>query len=280
MAQKNNATKDEHFIPQFYLRQFSPNGIRIYQYNKLEQKTSKLVPIDSICFIKNLYEFRQEDGSIFNQNLIENTLKLFEGEITEIIKAIKSRVDCVDSFYSLRFLSDKEQAFLIFFMAIQIIRDPEILKIMESTAMEHFGNKISKNGAHNLALMMGLPIYKELNLEEKNILNHILTMFGDKSFQIAVAKKDLILTSDNPIILRGTNEYNMPKEIVFPLTSRIVLHMKSIELTESDRINRLVVMADEFVTRINQETVMHARKWVYSKSKMTEFQFNKWLLKE
>lgn len=280
MTQKNKPTKDEHFIPQFYLRQFSPDGIRIYQYNKLTKKSSKLVPINSICFMKNLYEFKREDETIVLQNLIENTLKLFEGKISEIIEAIKSRVDCEDSFYTLYFLSDEEQAFLIFFMAIQILRDPEILKLMKATAMECFGDMISEKEAHNLALMLALPIYKELNREEKNALNPILEMFEDKSIQVAVAKKDLILTSDNPILLHGTGKNNIPIEIIFPLTSKIVIYMKSINLTEPERVNRLVSMTNDFATCINQETVLHSRKWVYSKTKISESQINVLMQKE
>lgn len=81
MSQNGNFTKNEHYIPRFYLRFFSPNEKQIYQYKIGSHETSKPVSINSICNEEHLYELRNESSEFICRNAIENTLNNYEWRI-------------------------------------------------------------------------------------------------------------------------------------------------------------------------------------------------------
>ena len=71
---KNKPTVKEHYIPQFYLKNFSFDKKNIYQFDILKGKQiENPVLIRKICFEKNLYEFKNEKGEFENRNLIEKS---------------------------------------------------------------------------------------------------------------------------------------------------------------------------------------------------------------
>ena len=92
-------TKDEHYIPVFYLKQFSPDGDNIYQYDALNNIVSPdVVPIKSICYKKNLYEFKNDSGEYVERNIIENSLRDYEAEFANTITRIKANAKNKDNY--------------------------------------------------------------------------------------------------------------------------------------------------------------------------------------
>lgn len=90
MAQ-NKPTTDEHYIPQCYLKQFSSDGERIYQYDVLSGKQTPVpVPTKSVCYQKHLYEFRDSSGAFAYRNLIEKSFGIYEGEFAKTFRSIIS----------------------------------------------------------------------------------------------------------------------------------------------------------------------------------------------
>lgn len=280
MPHKNKPTEDEHFIPKFYLRMFSPdsNGKRVYSYDKSTNQTSKLVPIDSICFEKNIYELRDDNNDIVFCNTIEKSLSEIEAQTDKVIKAIKQKTENEENFYIHDFLSDEEIIYIVRFMFFQLWRDPDTLNNLKGTIRGIYGEKLPDNLVNNFALGLGLPVLKDYSQSEKKILNPIFKIFQDKSYQIAVAKDNLVWTCDNPVILLGPNEHT-PMEILFPLTPKIVLYMKPIELTEPQRYNRMVQMTDEFLNCINLEVLLHSKRWVISRKEITPIDVANLILK-
>lgn len=276
MSNNDKPTVNQHYIPQFYLKQFSENGKQIYQYNTQTGATSTLVPIRSICCEKNLYEFQDKNKMPIHTNLIENILMRYEGVFSETIESIKSKASYEENFDTQCFLSSREKALLIFFLSCQILRNPEVINAAKETALEVFGEAISDNSAHNLALKYCLPIYKELNSNNKNLLNSTIRLFEDMSFQIAITDKDQILTSDNAIILHGYNFQTKLEEAFFPLSPKIVLFMKPFQKTKKECKNRLVYMDSDDIKYINRHIVKHCKKWIYSKTTLTDKQI-KWI---
>ena len=87
MAQ-NKPTTDEHYIPQCYLKQFSSDGERIYQYDVLSGKQTPVpVPTKSVCYQKHLYEFRDSSGAFAYRNLIEKSFGIYEGEFAKTFRS-------------------------------------------------------------------------------------------------------------------------------------------------------------------------------------------------
>ena len=78
-------TKKQHYVPQTYLRGFSPDSTYIYEYNLKQGKPiPEPVSIESICREKFLYEFRDNDGEFIWINALEEILGDIEGKFAEL----------------------------------------------------------------------------------------------------------------------------------------------------------------------------------------------------
>lgn len=265
-------TKREHYIPQFYLKNFSPDNKRIWQYQINSNTAAKLVPIESICHEKNLYEFKNEDGSIIEKNLIESRLSALEGCFSNVIKSIMSKASHIENFRTQCFLTEEEKFFLILFVATLILRSPTALNIGSEVAKELLGEQISDIKATNLSLNTFLPIYKHVNPEEHTFFNSVINSFENMAFQILSVKSDCFLTCDYPVALYGENGFHDIEEIFFPLTPRLLLFMAPQKKLEKGFRNRLVDLSPCFVDSINDAIIFHCNNWVFSANKFTNDQ--------
>lgn len=276
MPKNDKPTAKQHYIPQFYLKQFSADGKRVYQYNIQSDCKSTFVPITSICFEKNLYEFQNDSKKPVQINSIENKLAKYEAIFSETIKSIKSKTSNKENFYTRCFLSENEKASLIFFLTIQILRTPEILNMAQETALKCFKG-ISNSTAYNVALNTCLPVYKKLSLDEKNIFNTIIRSFENMSFQIGITSyNSRIITSDRPVILYGDCKLFKYDEAIFPLSSKILLCMKRLEETDHGYRNRLIPLKSDYIEYVNKQIAAHCKEWIYSEKELTNVQI-KWI---
>lgn len=277
---KQKPTSDEHFIPQFYLKQFSPDGEHVYQFDVLSGiQTPVPVPTKSICYQKNLYEFQNENGDFLHQNLLERLLSKYEGQFAEVFGSIQKKASSKGGFLTPEFLSDKEIAMLSFFLSTMIARKPEILQAGREVAKEIFGDTISDYIAKNISLLMLLPLFKEINPNDKNVLIKIMGFFEDMSFQIGVSKQLVFWTSDNPITLYGKIPPVKPDEVILPLSPCLVLYMKPYKITKPECDNRLVELRERDVEFVNHSTATHCQRWIYSHSPLSEKQ-KKWIAEQ
>lgn len=118
-------TKKQHFVPRMILKHHTYFQIPmrkpiIYQYDK-EKDICRTVDIYDICRKDNLYEFRNEDGSIkeSTRNAIENTLSWYESSWDKIFNKILSHQE----------LTETDFAFLYLLFAVQILRLPDVQKV-------------------------------------------------------------------------------------------------------------------------------------------------------
>ncbi len=84
-----NVTKNQHYVPQVYLRGFSkdyepgikvPEKGRVYGYDLINRFQSLDVPIESVCRETYLYEIKNDDGFIISPNYIEKALGRMESQ--------------------------------------------------------------------------------------------------------------------------------------------------------------------------------------------------------
>lgn len=270
---KQNPTRAQHYIPQFYLKHFSPDSKRIYQYNvRAGKQTPVSVPINSICFEKNLYEFQDSEGKIVKQNLLEKRLSVFEGMFAQAFRSIITKTNDPLCLFSNCFLTPQEQASLIVFISTLILRHPIILNAGIETAKESIGNGIQQYQAKNLTLQMCLPLYRKISIDEKNIFNEIISWFEEMSFQVYVSSKDVFFTSDHPVVIIGSHSPHHIEELFLPITPRIMLHMMPEADTPEFYRNRMLSLTNKALKIICQEYSAHCNNWVYSKAPLTEQQ--------
>ena len=85
-------TKRQHFVPQFYLRQFTDKTGKLHCYRKKEKKTFSAHPAD-ICFKNYGYEIENPSGNtrFLLPNEIEKLFATLEGEYSQVLRSVVSK---------------------------------------------------------------------------------------------------------------------------------------------------------------------------------------------
>ncbi|MBQ3946402.1 MAG: DUF4238 domain-containing protein, partial [Alphaproteobacteria bacterium] len=85
-------TTDEHFVPKFYLQNFTNDSGQVWVYDRLNKKRFSQIP-DNICYKKDLYETKAEGmnpalGEYVLRNQLENIFCQYEGAWSKLIKQV------------------------------------------------------------------------------------------------------------------------------------------------------------------------------------------------
>ncbi|RHQ88520.1 DUF4238 domain-containing protein [Clostridium sp. AF21-20LB] len=111
-------TKNQHYIPQVYLRGFSPEyekgsksypnsryTIYCYDLNVKKQKYES-VPIKSICYIKYLYEVTGHSGEIVLPNYLEHFFAGIEKMFSDFRSGLERKAFIEDNYRTNCFLTN------------------------------------------------------------------------------------------------------------------------------------------------------------------------------
>ena len=122
MQKKSNLTKKQHYIPQVYLRGFSPEYISsemkkigkekytIYVYD-MKKQLEKSVPIKSICYENNLYEMVGEKGDVVLPNFLERCFSILEEMFGKYRASLEKKVFQKENYRTKCFLKKKKKCF-------------------------------------------------------------------------------------------------------------------------------------------------------------------------
>lgn len=240
MSKNDVMTKNQHYIPQVYLRGFSPEyekgsksypnsryTIYCYDLNVKKQKYES-VPIKSICYIKYLYEVTGHSGEIVLPDYLEHFFAGIEKMFSDFRSGLERKAFIEDNYRTNCFLTNDEKVFWVTYIIIQILRTPQILEIAESLSIETWGDNVSSKQAKNIARKFCLPFFKEID-ESSNevfIINALFEPMKNMSFGVGIDRSKSIITSDKPIYVCGSDfpceEYD---KIIFPVSSELCLFL-------------------------------------------------------
>lgn len=240
MSQGRNITKKQHYIPQVYLRGFSPEylikekGIShekytIYCHDLTEDKQlQKPIPIKSVCYCNFLYEVTGHDGEIVLPNHLEKFFSIIENMFGEYRHKLENKVFIENNYKTKCFLKSEEKAFWITYILLQLLRLPQILKEAVNLGIEIWGNEINEKQANNIARMVCLPFFKEIKIDNREavLFNSLLEPMCNMSFGVGVDISGRIITADKPVYVYSKElrckEY---EKIIFPISSQICLFL-------------------------------------------------------
>lgn len=245
MPKGSNITKKQHYIPQVYLRGFSP------EYHEKGRDASKhtifcydltgrnsfmdAVPIRTICYEENLYEVTDSAANVVFPNRLERFFAEFERRFGIYRQKLETKVFIEDKYTTSRFLTSEEKDFWIVYILIQILRLPQVLKLAEEVSAKIWKNQIDTNQSKNIARTSCLPFFKKLEEDSKEgeIIKILFEPMKDMSLGVGVDRQARIITADNPVYVEvekfPCKEY---KKVIFPITSEICLF-----LLEEDKEN-------------------------------------------
>ena len=233
-----NYTVKQHYIPQVYLRGFSPdyekakNGIidasqcRIFFYDIEKQFQSTAIPISTVCYEKNLYEVTDKDGEIIARNHIEKVLSRFEAKFSEYRDMIEKKAFLSENYKSNMFLKYEERVFWATYITIQLLRMPRVIKLAEQTCKEVYGDIVTANQARNISREWCTPFFRELSADspETKLFATFFEPMENMAFGVFADVEGRIVTSDKTVYMHTTKfpccEY---EKIIFPISSKLCL---------------------------------------------------------
>lgn len=240
MSKGSDITKKQHYIPQVYLRGFSPeykrnNGdLPLSRYTifchdlTVKDQIKKAIPVKSICYSENLYEVTDCEGKIVLGNRLERFFSELEKMFGNYRHELERKAFIEDNYRTKCFLTSEEKVFWVAYILIQILRLPQILDLAERTSLEILGKQININQAQNIAKRFCLPFFEEMkeDSQETAVFNALFNLMKNMSFAVGVDKRARIITSDKPVYIYS-KEYPCEEyeRIIFPITSEICLFM-------------------------------------------------------
>ena len=284
MEEKDLEKKRQHFVPQVYLRGFSPeykvlNGSQvsnekytIYAYDLIKKAydSEGPVPIPSICAKKYLYEIYGEDGKIIFPNWLENYFGMFEVMFGDFRSDLERKI-FKDNLVTNLF-TNKEKVFWVTFIAIHLLRNLYVLTETEVAIKETMNMNLSGKEIKSLARTLCLPFFQELseNSIEAKILESIITPMLNMEFVVGVDYSNQLITSDKGVSVIAkefpAKEYD---EIIFPITSSICLFLLGNENKDAHKDNTLFELSEAGKMHVSTNVIVDAYKKIYSNHKFS-----------
>ena len=297
----------DHYVPQFYLRNFeiknpiSPiQSKHIYQYER--KKVPKAVAIKKVAQELNFDTFEETEEGL-DANTYNKLLKASEDISPSIISEILH-----NSVFS---ISDKHKEALSWFIALLIIRTPTAHQFLKKDIL-NFYETILQPKIQRDCVFSKQEIYKRLRLEQPDILDEevedVIKLFLEKSFTwefqdndnnkaylrgFGVANLDFVvndlmsknwhlleieddssfITSDNPVsilfprIETSQNRSYCDCPIFLPISSKKAFYIHQYKFA-----GKTVLINENQVSYFLRETIKHADTYLYSNTKSVELQ--------
>lgn len=275
-------THHQHFVPQFYLRQFgtkTPHKKRIHEFQRLpkydyiiEEWTKsngwKKQNIYDVCAEECLYEF---DNGQTLPNHIEHCLgiieTLYNNSMTQFLNTIVIRYNCN--------LMDIERSILEFWMSLQIMRHPLIIKftkayISQTNNLSALTDTQIKNGVLSAIFnALLVPAGEKIKKNNTFIQDGIRSLFEKMHCTIYVSRSLQFVTSSFPITVLQCIDPSkalytdltqiIANTIIFSLSPSVCLEF---HLKNHDN-EKIIIASDDIVKDINYKIINFAKNKEY-----------------
>ena len=234
MSEKQNTT-DEHFVPKFYLQNFTDNNGQVWVYDRVNKKLFSQIP-NNICYKKDLYETKAEGmnpvlGDYILRNQLEHSFRDYEGEWSTLLKKVLSTCRLnVDRNALICNTEQKRQ--LAEFVSNLILRNPSTMDYAELDEISAAKQLEETKAVEHLFNLLGFGSIDSV-LRFINKSNHFNDEFGTQRLLAdELLKMDMcfiyneandFVTSCYPVFYgMRENEYTIT-DVIVPLSTDVLL---------------------------------------------------------
>ncbi len=278
---KNNPTSREHYVPKAYLNGFASENKRLYFYDLNTRLHSNImIDVDTICFQRNLYEYKDKNNEIILTNRIEKVLAAMERRLNRYRTSIREQIKVVDP-HTHSFLTEDEIAYWITYITFQMFRLPKMIDEVTNVLQEIIPPNGDANMHRNTALNLLLPFLKPL--EPDSIETRFFSMFYEGFYSmkhtIAYDEKHRLFTSDCPVYTYAPTWYAPNKRIsnceklIFPIDESLCFIFSR---TEKYPDNGIFLIDDREYESICKSIAYAAEDKLFTKRKFTR-QEKEWI---
>ncbi len=279
---KMTKTKQQHYVPQFYLRNFADAGGRLFAYDKSADK-SFATNVRDVAGQRYFYDVSELDHVTGLSQTIEKHFQMIEGDAAPFFAGLLDAL-AAGSFTS---ISPEQRSHISFYLANQIVRTKEFRKqtveihlkayheiLMRSVAVEPpewkdvpFNVKLREGG--EAAIHAETILDKDFVLKLADILHNHIWIVGINRTPMS------FYTSDHPIARHAHVEHpffgmsgyaSRGIEVAYPLSPRFLLSMceRTFFADFADKDGQtLDLAADDNITYYNAEQVFSSDRFLY-----------------
>jgi hypothetical protein len=292
--QENKAAKNQHYVPQFYLKYFADND-KLYVFDKINKK-SFLTNVRNIASENYFYDLPLE---LISDDMKDEFSAVDKQELEKVMASIeyycKNNFDSlITSFvlgnpkrlYDMDILTDDLRSEMAFFMATQVLRTKEFREFIvefhekfNKVLIDRIGpKKIESYSPEAFRLKVKKEIEPVLHaqfLADNKTIDEIALILAKHIWIIGVNNTGMsFYTSDNPIVRRGHKKdkfmsYNglasQGVEICYPINSQLILILYERTYFEkaSSSENRFVRLNTQAVQYYNSLQVIQSYRQLY-----------------
>jgi hypothetical protein len=272
-------TKNQHYVSQFYLKGFSPDGTTVYGFDKSSKKSFK-THLRNVAAERFFYDIPPHSVSSGDPQGVEKTLSAWEGLYAPAIRVLIDEVVQTGRFTP--GWSERNQI-IAHFLVIQYIRTREFrnsfgsmiaqLSFVRSRLMAKRGETVvSKNPIEPIPHDMPSLAHARCMFDE-SFIEWITGIFLGHVWLIGDNQTDHHLyTSDAPISISSTMPHghtgfgSRGVEIALPLCSRFMLFLCErnwFTQTQSGSDGDVVILDDAMVKHYNGRHVCQCLRQIY-----------------
>lgn len=271
---QNKITKKQHYVPRTYLRGFSEDEKRFWSYTLEPFDEGTLVPIDSICRENYLYEVRDLAGEFVVPNFIEKVLSELEKQYRPHLHKLRQKAFAAANYSTKSFFTTEEKTFWKTFVAVQMMRGPEIIEAAEIAARDFLPNNTSENELHMLAISQCMPFFHEIKPDDVNVFIVFMKPLLDMSIAVGVDKKKSLFTSDSPVYCyapqhEDISQIDTYERIVFPLDSELALLLIGGETQKDYDKNRAFLLDANELETVKLSIAYAAQSRIFSRTRLS-----------
>lgn len=270
---KMQNTVKEHYVPQFYLKEFADESGKLHVYNF---KSNKILRQSSsnICFINNLYETKWENanpalGKYVRQNYIENIFSKYEGEFSKVLTQILRVCNPSQSTDAL-ILHGPERDLFFRFVVNMIVRNPanmeaitlnilksNDIKNVEANQIRTILEKMGIGGADAVFLAAKKQIMLT-NEPENSFPQWCFERLREMNFVFFYAQTNSFITGDIPVCM-GDDPSILEEDktsIYFALSPKVAVLFGNYVFFRNFK-NHLVYIEEKLVDDFNCAFIKH-----------------------
>lgn len=273
--------KNQHFVPQFYLRGFACENRQIFVFDKFRRKSFK-TNIENVACEKYFYDLPNTDDGRdgIDDQVVEKGLSFLESEFSKSLDFLLLQVKRKRRRRDLFSVDHKRN--LALFLTIQFLRTREhrnqIMELTEkmgTALLEKFPNE--DYGDYHVEVNQDwLPIFQASFMFDPEVLKTFSEALLNHIWFVGVNDTDdPFFTSDHPFVKRAhiTDPYksfsgiaSQGIELAFPLCPKFILILcertafKDLEKYE----NRIIPLTTDNITYYNSLQVVRSYRQIFS----------------